>query len=439
MNVNKFFEVAKNKGVTESEIKTSRSYSLSVSLFRSEISNYTLSDITSINARGIYNGQMSSVMCELDDKTTPAYLVEKIVTNASLLEKDVVAPIFKGSKKYFKKKIDSSKVFELPLDKKIENLYEIERKLKEYDSRIVEIEHLVYEEEASEYKLNNSHGLKLGQKAGYFVYYAYVKVKENDEVKTGGDVFVSSNTDEFNIDLFVEEVAKDALSKLGGTQCASKKYNVVLNNDVTASLLRAYLSNMSAEQVQKGSSLFIGKLNQQIANKKLTVSEMPLLKTPFFKYFDAEGVACTNKKIVDKGVLTTYAHNIETATKDGVESTGNASGSTGSGISLSTLVVKPGKLTEEELFAKVGNGIYITSLEGLHSGLNAQSGHFSLKCEGFMIVDGKIDHPLSLITIAGNLKDIFENIAAIGSNAKLRLSNAITPSIMVKKVAISGK
>ncbi|MDY0100844.1 MAG: metallopeptidase TldD-related protein, partial [Bacilli bacterium] len=291
MNIKKFFELAKEKGIEASEVYSSKKSSLSFELFHSEVSSYTASESFSLSARGIYKNKFGVVKTEKVDKKTPAFLVEEIIANAKVIEKVEPALLFKGSEKYKKKNLYNPEIEKISIDQKMKNLYEIEAKLRKFDPRVIEVQTVQYEEEAVEVNLANSYGLNLKSKSNYFVYVAVVVVKENEEVKTGYKVLLSNDPNELNIDKFVEEVVLDATRKLGGSQCESKKYPVVLNQKSAADLLRAYLQSASAEEVQKHSSLFIGKLNQKVASKKITILEEPLRKNVFFRYFDDEGVA----------------------------------------------------------------------------------------------------------------------------------------------------
>ena len=102
------------------------------------------------------------------------------------------------------------------------------------------------------------------------------------------------------------------------------------------------------------------------------------------------------------------------------------------------LYLKPGRLSEEELFKKIKNGVYITSITGLHAGLNPNSGDFSLQAEGYEVVDGKIAKPLGLITVGGNLVDVFKDVLAVGNNSKLLVTAITTPSIAIKNLKVSS-
>lgn len=440
MNVKKFFELAKSRGIEASEIYSRKKYSLSFELFHSEVSSYSMSESLSLSARGIYEGKFGVVNTEKVDRHTPNFLVDEIIANAKVIEKEDPALLFEGSDKYKKKNLFNREIEEISIDQKMKNLLEIETKLRKFDPRVIEVQTVQYSEEAVEVVLANSYGLNLKSKSNYYVYGAVVVVKEGDEVKTGYKVLLSNDPNELNIDEFVKEVVLDATRKLGGTQCDSKNYPVVLSQKAAAGLLGPYLQSASAEEVQKHSSLFIGKLNERVASSKITVLEQPLLKNPFFRYFDDEGVATVNKKIIDKGILTTYLHNLETAYKANTTTTGNGyrSGSK-IGVSFVNPSIKPGRLTEEEMVAKVKDGVYLSDVAGLHAGLNPQSGNFSLQAEGFVIRDGKLAEPLSLITVAGNLLELFMDVQEVANNSELQLSGITSPSLLIKSLAISGK
>jgi len=139
-------------------------------------------------------------------------------------------------------------------------------------------------------------------------------------------------------------------------------------------------------------------------------------------------------------VLQTYSYNVRTAHKDGVSTTGNGyKGRTGIGIRAVNVSIKPGKLSEEQLLEKVHEGLYITSMQGMHSGLNPQSGNFSLIAHGFMSKEGKLAEPVSLITVAGNLYTLFNDVKEVASNIELQTNSYSVPSIYVKELQVSGK
>ncbi|MCL2286171.1 MAG: TldD/PmbA family protein, partial [Firmicutes bacterium] len=160
--------------------------------------------------------------------------------------------------------------------------------------------------------------------------------------------------------------------------------------------------------------------------------------------FDAEGVATQNKAIIENGVLKTLLYNTKSAEKDGVKSTGNASkagfgGAIGTGTTNYYLV--PGEKSYDELVQGLEKGVIITEMAGLHSGVNAVSGDFSVSAEGYFVENGKIVKPVEQITVAGNFYELLKNIETVGSDLRFHSlgSGGIgMPSVLVNGLSIAG-
>lgn len=441
MKYDKFFALAKEKGIEESELKVSTSYSLNVSLFHSEINNYTVEDGSSYTARGIINGKFGTASCDVYNSKKAEFLVDEIIHNAKVIQNEDPAILYKGSEKYHKINTFSKKLGEVSIDKKIETLFALEKKLKEIDPRIVEVEGVEYSESVTSFSIFNSHGLKLTQKLNYYYIVGSVVAKEGEQVKTSYEIKLGNDFSEVNVDELAHKIVDKAIAQLGGEPCKSKKYKAVLAPEVMSAFANVYIDHASAENVQKQSSLFIGKVGQSVASKKVTIEDKPLQKgSPFSRWFDDEGVATYNKPIIKKGVLEGYLHCLTTAAKEGAVSTGNgAKHGSKIGVEPFALYLKPGKKTQEELFAKVKDGVYITEVQGLHAGMNGQSGNFSLQSTGFLIKDGKLNKGLDVITISGNLVDVMNDIVEVGGDSKILLGGNTFSSVIVKKLSVGGK
>jgi PmbA protein len=286
----------------------------------------------------------------------------------------------------------------------------------------------------------NSNGLNITQKNNFFYFVGQCVASENGQTKSGYDFGFGSNFDEFDPDKLAKKIVDQTVAQLGGEACESNTYKAVLHPSVVQSLIKAYVDYANAEEVQKKSSLFIGKLGQKVASKKVTIEDRPLQKNAFARWFDDEGVATYNKAIIKNGVLQTYLYNLTTAAKDGVQTTGNAfGGGSKKGIAPAFIYLKPGKKSQEELFQEVGNGVFITDVSGLHAGLNQQSGNFSLQSTGYMIENGKKGKPLDLITVSGNLLELFGDVLEVGNDVDVSPSGISAESLLIKKIAVSGK
>lgn len=439
MKYERFFELAKAAGIEEAQLYISKRYSLSFSLFHSEVDNYSVSNAFRIIARGIVNGKFGTATCDVWNQEKAQYLIDEIVKNAKVIEIDDPSIIYPGSPKYKKINTFNKDLALVPIEKKMELLYQLEKEIKENDSQIIEIQGVEYSETSESITLLNSNGLKLTQKSNYFTYVGAALASNGTQTKSGYEVFLDNDFSKFNVSELAKKIADNTVEQLGGEPCISGKYKVVLSPDAVASLVGTYIGNADAEGVQKNSSLFIGKLNEAVASRKVTIEDKPLQRSVFGRWFDDEGVATYNKPIIKNGKLMTYLYTLTTAAKDGVESTGN--GSLGSKVYASPffLAMKPGKKSQEELFKEVGDGIYITDLSGLNAGLNPQSGNFSLQSTGFVIEGGKKGKGLDLITLSGNLLTLFKDIVEVGSDVKVFTSAVSCPSVIVKKLSIAGK
>ncbi len=440
MKYDRFFILAKEAGIEEAELYIRTSRNLSFSLFHGEVDNYKDNNGYSILARGLINGRFGAARCDTWSADKAKFLVDEIAKNAKVVEDDDPQFIFPGSEKYKKISTYNKELENVSIEEKLNKLHELESGLRSFDNRIVEVQAVEYSETTTSTTLLNSKGLKLTQKSNYFVYVGVVLAKDGSQIKSGYDLHFGNDFNAFSVNDLVKRIGNEAVSQLGGEPCDSATYKAVLSPDVVKSLLLAYIGSADAEEIQKQSSLFIGKLNTKVASSKVTVEDRPLQRSVFARWFDDEGVATYNKFIIKNGVLSTYLYTLTTAAKDGVTTTGNGY-RYGDRIAAGPafLYMKPGKKTQEELFASVGNGVYITSISGLHAGLNAQSGNFSLQSTGFLIKDGKKDRPLDIITVSGNLMDVFKDIVEVGSDSKVDASGASTPSVIVKKLVVSGK
>ena len=435
----KFFALAKEAGLQEVELYISESRSLSISLFHGEVDEYKDNNGYSILARGILNGKCGSATADVWNKDKAAWLVKEMVANAKVIENDDPIFIFKGSEKYHKVNTFNKDLENVSIDTIMKGLQDVEKECRALDKRIVEVAGTEYNQVSSKTTLINSNGLNLVQKNNFYYYVVQCVAKEGEQTKSGYDFFFDNDFSKFDAKKFAKKVVDQTVAQLGGEACASNKYKAVLHPDVVTSLLKAYIGHANAEEVQKKSSLFIGKVGQKIASKKVTIEDRPLQKNPFARWFDDEGVATYNKAIIKNGVLQTYLYNLTTAAKDGVQTTGNGYGGGKKGVEPAFLYLKPGKKSLEELFAKVGNGVFITEVSGLHAGLNPQSGNFSLQSTGFMIENGKKGKPLDLITVSGNLLEIFQDVLEVGNDTYVSPSGVSAQSLLIKKIAVSGK
>jgi PmbA protein len=154
--------------------------------------------------------------------------------------------------------------------------------------------------------------------------------------------------------------------------------------------------------------------------------------------FDGEGVATCTKTLVDRGVLNTLLYNRMYAKLMGKETTGNAKDA--KTIGPNGLYLAAGSLSEEALLERLGNGLYVTSFEGLHAGANTGSGDFSLQAKGFLVENGKKTRAVKNFTVADNFFNLIRKVDELSDKVKFSVTSSIgSPDVLFTDVSISGK
>lgn len=442
----KIFQKGKAQGIGDMEVYYSAGSSLSLKVFEKELDGYSLSESEGLSLRGVYNGKMGYSYTERVDESSIDLLIKNVIENATVIDSEDEEFIYEGSKEYKNVNTFNPGLEKISEAEKIHFVKQLEEEAFKSDKRITSVEDCVYGDGYGETVLSNTKGLYLHDKSNIAYTYVVVVAKDGDDIKTGMAYRTGNDFTRFNASEIANEAAREALSLLGAKTVKSGDYPVVIRNNAAADLLEAFTGIFSAENVQKNLSLLKGKLNQQIGSEKFTLIDDPFMQEGLAsKSFDGEGAACKYKKVIDKGVLKTYFHNLKTSKKDGIETTGNASKGSykaSVGISPSNFYVEKGSKTLDEIIAGMKSGIMITELQGLHSGLNSISGDFSLAALGYEIKEGKIAGPVEQITVAGNYFEMLKNIEEVGSDLKFGLPGEAyigSPSLKIKKLAIAGE
>jgi PmbA protein len=253
--------------------------------------------------------------------------------------------------------------------------------------------------------------------------------------------------DKIDVDALVAKAVGGAKEKLGGEVAPTGQYPVVFNPEAMTSLLGVYSGIFNSEAAQKGLSKLAGKEGETIAAACVNLIDDPFHKeNPEPMNFDAEGSPTYRKAVIENGVLNTLLYNLKTAAVAGKKTTGNASKAgydSAVGIRPFTMYLAGGEMTEEELLAKVGNGVYITDLSGLHAGADSISGDFSLQSAGYMIENGVKTTYVKSFTVAGNFYELLKNIVALANNSQLPRAMGQTafgaPTVLVEGLSVAGK
>lgn len=234
------------------------------------------------------------------------------------------------------------------------------------------------------------------------------------------------------------EAGRRAASRLGARKIASTTAPVIFENRLAASLMGPLIGAISGPSIARGASFLKDKLGQQVFAKGINIVDDPhRLRGLGSSPFDDEGVANQRTAIIDDGVLTTWLLNTAAARQLGLQTTGHASrGLAGPpGVSPSNLTFEPGERDLAALMRDAGAGLLVTSMFG--PSLNGNTGDWSVGCSGFWFEAGEIAYPVTEITVAGNLIEVFGRVVP-GADLEIRgASNA--PSLLIDSLAIAGR
>ena len=436
MNLDKLFLVAKEKGISDIEIFASDRTSLNIEIFDGVVDKYEIASTNALTIKGIYNNKMGRFRTEVLTDDVIEEILDTIIASAKEIDSLDDAIIYEGDSHYEDlKDIYNEELFNLDVQKKINHLLALDKYLHEYDERVSVVE-TMYSEDSSEVLLKNSKGINLENKANSAYIGGSVIVKDSTDQRVGFDVIISNDFSDFDIETIGKSIVDDALASLGAKPVPSDGYEIVYSNGALATLFSAFLGVFSADAVQKGLSLLKGKLNEVVGSSLVTIVDDPFMKKSVnSRSFDDEGVATAYKELIGNGVLKTFLHNLVSAKKDGVKSTGNGFGG---GVGPVNLKMEAGKSSLDEIISSCSKGIYVTNVQGAHAGANAVSGDFSLQASGYLIENGKKVRPVALITVAGNFLEMLKDITMVGDDLKMSYYGIASPSIKVSAMQVSG-
>ena len=454
MTIDAFIEAvlneAQNQGIHAAEIYLSSNDSFRAMCIKGEISNYTVHATRGLSLRGLYNGKMGYAATEAFDEDAVGQLVSAVKESAELTEDDDVQEIYQGDDTYPQVDNYNPALDAVEEKRKLQLILDIEKKALAMDERIKALDYNMISTGSGETRIVNrvaaggkAHGLDLRYRDNSAVCYASVVAKNGERVATGSSFEVTRDFDKIDPEKIAREAAEEALFMLEAAPVKSGVYRAIIANKCMPDMLGVFAGAFSAESAQKGMSLLAGKEGEIIASDAVTLLDDPLLPGGLeSRPFDDEGVATYTKAVIEKGQLKTLLHNLKTARKAGVKTTGNAAKAGYAGtvqVSPSNFYLKPGTKTLAELMREMGEGLVITDVGGLHAGANPISGDFSLIAQGYTVKDGKKDQPVEQITVAGNFYQLLKNIREVGADLIFPGSGVGSPSVDVGEINVAGK
>ena len=224
--------------------------------------------------------------------------------------------------------------------------------------------------------------------------------------------------------------AERTVRRLNARKLATMQVPVLFEAPIAASLLGHFVNAVSGSSLYRKSSFLLDQLGQPVFSSNIRIDDVPDIRKGLASgAFDGEGVKTQRRTIVENGILQGYFLGTYSARKLGMRTTGNAGGT-------HNLIVQPGDLDFEGLLKKMNRGLLVTELLG--SGVNAVTGDYSRGAAGFWVEHGEIQYPVEEFTIAGNLKDMYRNIAAVGNDVLVQGSRQCG-SILIENMMVAGQ
>jgi len=438
-------KAAKEQALNEYEIYYKESDSVTTETLMHEISAFQTAGSAGACFRCICEGKMGYASTELFTEEEAYRIVTAAKENAVVIEMEDEVFIHEAGDNYVE--LAPLRTMEPTSAQLIEKSLAMEKVMYAADERVMDGSQVMFGFERETVGLCNSKGLDLSYSYDASMYGAVAAVREGEEMYNAFKVKVGDFKD-VDVETLAKEVVQDAVDSIGEESVESGVYNIVFSNKMMASMLETFFDIFSAENAQRGLSLLNKKEGEMIAADIVTIMDDPFRKETYnCMPFDGEGVATYAKAVVEKGQLKTLLHNLATAHKAGVASTGNGRkagyASPVTILPYNFFIEKGGSGSKEDLFANVGNGIYVTQINGLHAGANAVTGDFSLAAEGFLIAEGKRAYAIKNFTISGNFYELLKKVVAIGDDLEFSMpSGGCTygsPSVLVREISVAGK
>lgn len=328
------------------------------------------------------------------------------------------------------------------MDDKVALAIELEAMVRSGDQRIRQVDSANYSDYLSDAAIVTTTGISATlERSG-----AYVSVEaiasQGDEDQTGWGLSVGRAPGDLSLEKAASDAIRRATRMLGAVKAPSSKGAAVFDPRTAATLWSIMGSALSGDAVVRGRSFFAGRLDEMVASPLVTLIDDPTDPRHFSASpFDSEGLASRRNELITHGRLQQFVYDTVSGRRAGTSSTGNAvrggvSGSPSAGCRA--LQLTPGDYDQDEIFRRVGQGIFVESLTGVHSGVNPISGDFSVGITGLIIRDGVLAEPIREVTIASTLQRMLLDVIYVGSDVEWLPGSTAAQTLAIDAIALSG-
>ena len=422
-------DLAKKFGATSSSVVVNNSISEQVNFRNKKLDESNRSDNLGIGITTYIDKRKSSISSSnlLDDNLK--ILIEKCIETTkntpedefnSLPDKDLLAKEVKDLNLYDDTHFEN--------DKKIEYLKELEE-VASNNKKIVNTESS-FSENKSNFILASSAGFCSGYKTSSFTASSVVVAKDENSMERDYEYTNKCHLKDIKNARDLGKIAADiTIKKLGPKKIGSEKMCIIFDKRIAKGILNTFASAISSSAITRGTSFLKDRVNKRVFSEKIDIFDKPdVLKGLGSQSFDNEGVKTDTLKLVDQGILKHYLMDTYNGKKLKLKSNGRSGGT-------SNLYFDNGKIAYKDLLNLNSKSLYIT--ETIGHGSNIVTGDYSVGATGFLVENGEFKYPINEITIAGNFKDMFQNMT-LANDLEFEYSTN-SPTMMIEGMVVAGK
>ena len=422
-------DLAKKLGATESSVIVSNSISETVNFRNKKLDESNRSDNLGIDITTYVGKKKSSISSSNLLNENLNILLEKCIETTkntpedefnSLPDRDLLAKEVKDLNLY-----DDTN---LKNDHKIDYLKKLEASAA-FNKKIINTESS-FTQNKSNFILANSEGFCDGYKTSSFTASSVTVAKDENSMERDYEYSSKCHLDDLeDAEKLGKLAAYQTIRKLSPKKIGSEKISIIFDKRIAKGMLSAFASAISSSAISRGTSFLKDKINQKIFADSINVFDKPdILKGLGSRSFDNEGVKTDTLKLVDNGILKNYLIDTYNGKKLSLKSNGRCGGA-------SNLYFENGGMSYKDLLNSSSKSLYIT--ETIGHGSNIVTGDYSVGATGFLVENGEFKYPINEITIAGNFKDMFQNII-LANDLDFKYSTN-SPTMMIEGMVVAGK
>jgi PmbA protein len=424
------------------EVLVSRSTRTSVRVYGGEVESLTSADSSGAGVRVIREGRLGFAHCGSLDPGVLADTLAEARDNCAFGEPDECNGLAEpDGVPVVARDAWADAVVSNPVDRKVELALELERRVLGLDPRVTGARSTSFGDAWGESAIVSTTGVRGVDRGASCSVSTQPLAHQDGATQTGFAHDGGRDPAALDLERVAAEAVERATRLLGATKPPSGRLTIVLEPRLAMTLLGIVSGMLAGDVVLKGRSPFGDRVGEQIASPLVHLVDDPTRPESLgSEEIDGEGLACRPNELIVDGVLQGFLRDSYTGRRTGLGSTASAVRGTRSlpGVGAQVLVMRPGDRTQEELLSSIERGLFVNSFTGLHSGVNAVSGDFSVGADGLMVRDGALAEPVRELTLASTIQRLLLDVAEVGADLEWMTSGHAAATIVIPDVAVSG-